>query len=123
MRPEIKSRMENALKMYHYSKKYGVPPYKLTRHLHEFETIPVDGYVKPWILDNEANRKIAISLILHNGATRPKLPRLTIEQFMEKYGVGIERLKTRWKSLVKEETNGVVLIADIANNRKHIGVK
>jgi hypothetical protein len=113
---------ETSLKMYHYSKKYGVPAYKLTRHLHEFETIMVDGFVKPWIIDNDVNRRLAISLILHNGATRPKHPRLTIEQFMEKYGVGIDKLKSRWKSLQKEESNGVVLIADIANNRKHIGV-
>jgi hypothetical protein len=114
---------EQALKMYHYSKKYGVPPYKLTRHLHEFETIPVEGYVKPWILDNDANRRLSISLIFHNGSTRPKLPRLTIDQFIKKYDIDLARLKKRWKSLIKEETNGVVLIADIANNRKHIGVK
>lgn len=116
--------MENqALKMYHYSKKYGVPPYKLTRWLHEFETITLPEYVKPWIIDNEKNRRLALSLIFSTKSTRPKLPRLTIEQFMAKYNVTAKQLKTRWNSLVKEESNGLVLIADIANNRKNVGVK
>ena len=112
-----------ALKMYHYSKKYGVAPYKLTRWLHQFETIMVDGYVKPWIIDNEANRKLAISLIFSTKSTRPKYPRLTIDEFMQKYDVTLCQLKTRWKSLLKEESNGLVLIADVANNRKNVGVK
>jgi hypothetical protein len=121
---QIKSEMENkALKMYHYSKKYGVPPYKLTRWLHQFDTIMVDGYVKPWILDTERNHRVALSLIFSGKSTRPKNPRLTIEQFMDKYNVTASQLKTRWKSLVKEESNGHVLIADIANNRRNAGVK
>lgn len=114
---------EKALKMYHYSKKYGVPPYKLTRWLHKFETIVVDEYVKPWIIDNEANRKLALSLIFPTKSTRPKEPRITIDEFMAKYNVTAADLKIRWNSLVKEEVNGIVLIADIANNRKNAGVK
>lgn len=114
---------EQSLKMYHYSKKYGIAPYKLTRWLHQFETTMVDGYVKPWIIDNDANRKLAISLVFSVGSTRPKYPRLTIEEFMSKYNVTIGQLKTRWKSLQKEESNGVILIADIANNRKNVGLK
>lgn len=114
---------EKALKMYHYSKRYGVPPYKLTRWLHKFETIMVEGYVKPWIIDNNANRKLALSLIFPTKSTRPKQPRLTIDEFMSKYNVTLCQLKTRWNSLVKEESNGIVLIADIANNRKNAGVK
>lgn len=111
---------EKALKMYHYSKVYGVPPYKLTRWLHKFETIMVDGYVKPWIIDNNANRKFAMSLIFSTKSTRPKLPRLTIDEFMAKYNVSANELKTRWNSLIKEESNGTMLIADVATNRKHI---
>lgn len=111
--------MEKALKMYHYSKKYGVPPYKLTRHLHLFETIVVDDYVKPWIIDNESNRKIANRLALESTTTRPKLPRIPVDEFMQKYNVSMDKLKSRWKSLNKEVSNGEVLIADIANNRKH----
>lgn len=121
---QIKAEMEiQSLKMYHYSKKYGVAPHKLTRWLHRFETIMVEGYVKPWIIDNEENRRFALSLIFATKSTRPKNPRLTIEQFMDKYNVSASQLKTRWKSLVKEESNGLVLIADIANNRRNAGVK
>ena len=114
---------EKAFKMYHYSRRHGVPPYKLTRWLHKFETIMVDGYVKPWIIDNETNRKLALSLLFPTKSTRPKEPRLTIDEFMSKYNVTLCQLKTRWNSLVKEESNGIVLIADIANNRKNAGVK
>ena len=106
--------------MYHYSRKYGVPPYKLTRWLHKFETIMVDGYCKPWIIDNDANRKFAMSLIFSTKSTRPKLPRLTIDEFMTKYNVSAKELKVRWNSLIKEESNGTMLIADTATNRKHI---
>lgn len=111
---------EQALKMYHYSRKYGVAPYKLTRWLHDFETISVDGYVKPWIIDNEKNRKLALSLIFRTKSTRPKMPRLTIDEFMAKYDVSAKELKIRWNSLIKEESNGMMLIADVATNRKHI---
>lgn len=80
----------------------------------------VDGYCKPWIIDNDANRKLAISLIFSTKSTRPKLPRLTIDEFMAKYNVSAKELKTRWNSLIKEESNGTMLIADVATNRKHI---
>jgi hypothetical protein len=114
--------MENVkLKMLWFADKYGLPLYKLHRHLKSFDTVEVQGYKKPWIIDNERNQMIAQKLILSK-TTKPKLPRLTLEQFCKKYDIQPAQLKARWTCIIKEELNGEILIAETKNNLRHLGI-
>lgn len=110
------------LKMYHYCQKYGIKPYKLNRHLSRFETIDVPGYRKPWIVDNESNAAIAASLVGISSITRPKLPRIPIQIFADKYEVAIESIEKNLHRLNTDQVDGVTLIADCAHNRRFFGI-
>jgi hypothetical protein len=110
------------LKMYHYCQKYGVKPYKLYRHLSKFETVDIPGYRKPWIIDNESNYAIVSSLIGQSTTTRPRLPRITIQSFADKYEVAIESIEKHLHRLNREEVDGITLIADSAHNRRFFGI-
>jgi hypothetical protein len=64
---------------------------------------------------------LAQKLILSK-TTKPKLPRLTLEQFCKKYDIQPAQLKARWTCIIKEELNGEILIAETRNNLRHLGI-
>jgi hypothetical protein len=109
------------LRMTDFCKKYNLPQYKLHRHLEDFDTVMVEGWLKPWIYLSEKNIILATKFsTLHN--VRPKHPRLKIDEYMSKYKIGTDVLRNRWKSIKKEEINGEIYIADTRNNQRQIGV-
>jgi hypothetical protein len=109
------------LKMIDFCRKYNLAPYKLHRHLSEFTTINLPGWAKPHIIDNEDNAKLALYYSL-NRSTRPKLPRLPVEDFMIKYNVRLCDLQKKWKYLKLEEVNGVIYVPEVKNNLRFLGI-
>jgi len=109
------------LKMVWFSDKYGLPLHKLSRYLDKFETVQVEGYARPWIVESPANIELAKFLIADR-ARKPKKARLTADEFCKKYEIDMERLKIRWTCLLKEEVDGKVYIAETRNNLRHAGV-
>lgn len=102
-----------------FCKKYNLAQYKLHRNIEQFDTVMVEGWEKPWIFLNDKNILLATKLATLHGV-RPKNPRLKVEDYMKKYNISIETLRTRWKSLRKDEINGEFYIADTKNNLRHI---
>lgn len=110
------------IKMIEFSKRFGISPWKLHRRLSEFEVVNVDGFKKPWVVLSDNNIRLA-TLHANTRMVKAKKPRLTIEEYRSKYGVENE-LILRWhKSLIKEIINGRTYIADVAQNRKLLGIK
>jgi hypothetical protein len=110
------------IKMIEFSKRFGISPWKLHRRLAEFETINVEGFKKPWIVLSENNIRLAM-LHANTRMVKAKKPRLTIEEYCNKYRISSE-LIFRWhKSLIKEKINQKIYIADVAQNRKLLGIK
>lgn len=108
------------MKMVWFCDKYGLPLYRLNRHIKKFQLVDEPGYKKPWILDNDHNRQMAYQLL--DLKHKPKLPRLTMEQFCQKYKVDESRLKARWTCIVKEQVDGITYIAETRNNLRHAGI-
>lgn len=107
--------------MSEFCKKFNLAQYKLTRNLSQFDTVMVEGWNKPWLYLNDKNILLATKLAsLHN--VRPKRARLTIEQYIKKYNTTVDVVRSRWKSIKKEEINGEIYIADTRNNLRHIGI-
>jgi hypothetical protein len=113
--------MEEKLKMIWFCDKYGLALHKLHRHLGRFQTVEVQGYKKPWIIDNEHNKLEAQKLIFSR-QTKPKKNRLPLKEFCQKYNIDPARLKNRWKCILKEEMDGEIFIAETRNNLRHIGI-
>ena len=112
---------EEKLKMVWFCDKYGLALHKLHRHLDRFQTIEVEGYKKPWIIDNDHNQLEAQKLILTR-QTKPKKNRLPIGDFCKKYQIEPSRLKARWTCIIKEIVNGEIYIAETRNNLRHAGI-
>jgi heat shock protein HspQ len=107
--------------MRHFSQKYGIGQHTITRRLSEYDTVYVDGAVKPRLLDNEKNRNL-VSRHKQNPKHRPFHQMLAMDEFCKKYDVEEWQLLKRWKCIQKQEVDGVWFISDIRNNLRHCGI-
>jgi hypothetical protein len=110
-----------AMRMIQFCELTGMKPYKLTRRLEEFDVIYKDGWSKPWVVINEKNLRLA-KIYSTIRMYRGKLPRMTKEEFSNRYQVPIEKIDRWWKSLTKENIGGIDMVADTATNRKFLRV-
>jgi hypothetical protein len=109
--------MTDAVKMIEFCRMTGLPAWKLTRRIDEFDTLEVDGWHKPFIKITERNLNLA-RLHANSRLGKPKLPRYTPEVYAEKYNIPMDRLKKWYRSLVKDTINGREFIIDTSTNRR-----
>jgi hypothetical protein len=102
-------------KMFDFCKETGLPAWKLHRNLHWFKVRVKKGHKKPQIVVCPENYEAAKKLILKT-ETRPKLPRITIDEFAYTYGVPKEILEVYIDSFLTEYEGEERLMATTANN-------
>ena len=108
-----------AIRMIEFCNRTGMLPCKLTRRIKEFDIIYKEGWKKPWIKLSEKNLLLA-DLHSRTRLSRKKLPRLTKEEYRQKYGIS-EVVMNKWfRSMVKEMIDETEYICDTSTNRRLI---
>jgi len=106
-------------KMFDFCKETGLPMWKLHRNLHWFKVRVRKGYKKPQIVVCPENYEAAKKLILKT-ETRPKHPRITLDEFCYTYGIPKEILMVYIDSFLTEYEGEERLIATTANNIRRV---
>lgn len=110
-----------ALLMRHFCQKYKLGQHTLSKRLKEYDIVWIEGKVKPRILENDKNIKLA-KLHAKLPAHRPRCPLIEKSEFMNKYQLEEERLRKRWRCLQKLEVGGKTYIAETRTNLRHCKV-
>lgn len=102
-------------KMFEFCKETGLPMWKFHRNMHWFKVRIRKGYKKPQVLVCPENYEAAKKLILKT-ETKPKNPRVPIDEFCYTYDIPKDVLMAYISSFVVEEVDGVLCVAVTANN-------